>query len=101
MRQPIYRLRAKLWKWSGESAWYFLTLPKSKSKEIRGLFSGLKRGFGSLRARVTIGKTTWDTSIFPSTKDNAYLLPVKASVRKTEELETGATVKFTIELRDV
>lgn len=101
MRPPIYHVHAKLWKWSGKDAWHFLTLPKAESKEIRELFGDLKRGFGSLRVRVKIGKTSWDTSIFPSAKDQAYLLPIKASVRKNEALQTGATVTFTIELRDL
>lgn len=101
MRSPQYKLRAKLWKWSGKDAWHFLTLPKNESKEIRGLFGDLKRGFGSLRVRVTIGATSWDTSIFPSAKDKAYLLPVKASVRKAEGLKSGATVAFTMQLQDL
>lgn len=101
MRPPLFHLKAKLWKWSGKDAWHFLTLPKTESKEIRELFGDVKRGFGSLRVRVTIGKTSWDTSIFPSAKEKAYLLPVKASVRKDEGMKTNATVKFTIELRDL
>lgn len=101
MRPPAYTFRAKLWKWSGKDAWHFLTLPKAESKEIRELFGDGKRGFGSLRVRVTVGETSWDTSIFPSAKDKAYLLPVKASVRKDEGLHEGKVVQFSIQLRDM
>lgn len=48
-------------------------------------------GFGSIKVRVTIGETSFDTSIFP-TKDGPYLLPVKASVRKKEGLVDKSSV---------
>jgi hypothetical protein len=37
-----------------------------------------------------IGDTGWKTSLFP--KDSRYVVPVKAWVRKAEELEVGDTV---------
>jgi hypothetical protein len=42
-----------------------------------------------------IGKTEWKTSLFP--KDGRYILPVKASVRKAESLEEGASVAVRLE----
>ena len=57
------------------------------------------RGFGSLPVRVTIGVTTWDTSIFPHTSTGSHLLPLKATVRKAEHIQGGDTVAFSLELR--
>lgn len=89
--QSVYRFRAKLWRWSaGKTAWYFITLPAKVSREVRLVDAGPRRtGFGSLRVEVTLGSSTWQTSIFPSAPLKAYLLPVKAQVRKKEGLLEG------------
>ena len=41
-------------------------------------------------ATVRLGATEWTTSLFP--KDGRYVVPVKAGVRKAEQLEEGDTV---------
>jgi hypothetical protein len=96
--RSTYAVRAKLWKWTGgKGAWYFITLPARISREIRLVEAGpARRGFGSLRAEATIGRSTWLTSIFPSSELNAYLLPVKASVRKAEKLVEGKVVSLNL-----
>lgn len=96
-----YRIRAKLWRWSlGKAAWYFMTVPAKVSREIRIVDAGPKRrGFGALRTEATIGKSTWTTSIFPATELKAYLLPVKASIRKKEQLLEGKPVNVHLKVR--
>jgi hypothetical protein len=98
--KSVYRTRAKLFLYPGEKAsWYFLTLPRKVADEIRLVDAGpARRGFGSLRVQATIGGTTWSTSIFPSAKDNTYLLPVKAQVRKAEALSVGKMVALQLEV---
>jgi Domain of unknown function (DUF1905) len=92
--KSTYRTRAKLWRWTGgKASWFFLTLPAAVSKEIRIVDAGPRRvGFGSLRVEATIGGSTWQTSIFPSAGLNAYILPVKAAVRKAEKMAEGKSV---------
>ena len=48
-------------------------------------------------ASVRIGKTEWKTSLWP--KDDRYIVPIKASVRKAEDLEEGDTVTIRLEVR--
>ncbi len=93
-----FKLKAKVWLYSGMAAWHFVTLPQKESELIKELFSPLKRGFGSLPVNVTIGKTTWKTSIFPDKKAGAYILPLKAEVRKKEKIEVGDTIVFMVEM---
>ncbi|GAB3884780.1 hypothetical protein GCM10029964_046340 [Kibdelosporangium lantanae] len=50
--------------------------------------------------RVTVGTTTWRTSIFPGSGGGAYVLPVKKAVRKAEDLDIGDTTTVTVELVD-
>jgi hypothetical protein len=92
---------AELWLWDARrnDAWVFVSLPPGESEEIRDLAGGLRRGFGSLRVRATIGASTWTTSIFPDSRAG-YVLPVKRPVRVAEELEVGDVAAVTVELVD-
>ena len=94
-----FTFTSPLWKYSGESAWHFVTLPTDISARVKFLQSG-RRGFGSVRVLATIEKSTFETSVFPDSKAGCYLLPVKASVRKAEKIGHGDEVTCMIELRD-
>jgi hypothetical protein len=87
-----YLLKGRLVPYDGAAgSWRFIALPKAQSKELRGLSEG--SGLGSLPCEATIGATTWRTSVFWS-RTGAYLLPVKAAVRKAEALADGAMVRY-------
>ncbi len=83
----------------GMGGWRFLALPKKDGQEIKEKFGTRAKGWGSLYVSVTVGKTTWDTSIFPDKKSGTYLLPLKAKVRKAEGIYDDSKVTFTIKLR--
>jgi Domain of unknown function (DUF1905) len=92
---------AELWRWDAGrgGTWTFVSLPARESEEIRDLLGGLRRGFGSLRVRATIGTSTWTTSIFP-TSQAGYVLPVKRPIRVAEALDVADAAKVTVELID-
>ncbi|WP_412537736.1 DUF1905 domain-containing protein [Longispora sp. K20-0274] len=94
---------AELWLWDARrlDSWTFVTLPADVSEEIREMAAGPRRGFGAVRVRVTIGGSTWATSIFPTSGRTGYVLPVKRPVRRAEELDVGDVATVTIELVDV
>ena len=95
---------AELWVWDArrDESWTFVSLPVDVSEEIRELAGGARRGFGSLRVRVTVGATTWTTSVFPDSARGCYVLPVKRAVRKAESsLDVGDVVPVTVELIDL
>ncbi len=96
-----YRFSAPLWRWKGESPWHFVTLPFEQADEIDERTAHVQRGFGSVKVKVTVGSSTWSTSLFPATSEESYILPVKAAVRKAEGLVEGGMVDVTIELVDV
>ena len=97
--QKMYTLSAKVWLYPSDmAAWHFVTLDKKVGSEIKELFGKHAKGFGSLPVEVTVGKTTWRTSIFPDKISQSYLLPIKAAVRKREGIEVEESVKFTINL---
>jgi hypothetical protein len=92
---------AELWLWDARrtQSWTFVSLPTRQSQEIRDLAGGLRRGFGSVRVRATIGGSTWTTSIFPASQAG-YVLPVKRPVRVAEGLDVGDVATVTVELID-
>ncbi len=93
-----YSLTEKIWLYPGKAGWFFITIPKEVSKEIDYFFATQKKGWGSLPVTVTIGQTTWQTSIFPDKKSAAYLLPIKVEVRKKESITENDAVPLTLKL---
>ncbi len=91
-----FEFTAECWLWQAEkAAWHFVTLPEDQSEEIKFFSennSTKKRGWGAVKVKATIGDTTWETSIFPHKESNAYILPIKAAVRKSEQFQASDTV---------
>ena len=89
---------APLWEWGAIDSWYFVTLDEEDS-EVVGERPPPGRGFGSVRVRVTVGRTTWTTSVFPG-DDGHYVLPVKKAVRVAESIEEEDPVTVLLEVLD-
>jgi hypothetical protein len=71
-------MRVRVWLYEGMGGWHFVTLPKKESVRIRDAFA---------------------PSIFPDSKAGAYLLPLKAAVRKAEKIAAGDTVHLSLQVR--
>ncbi|MEK7146411.1 MAG: DUF1905 domain-containing protein [Patescibacteria group bacterium] len=99
MSRNAFKLRSKVWLYPGMSGWHFISVPKKESEQIKEVFGALKRGWGSLPVEITLGKSTWRTSIFPDKKSGTYLLPLKADVRKKERILNGDSVNFLLEIK--
>jgi hypothetical protein len=99
-RVAALRFEAVLWRHEGNAAWHFITVPSDATEMIQDSSAARPpRGFGSVRVRVTIGSSTWDTSVFPESKEH-YVLPIKKPVRVKEGLEAGSPVAVSLELID-
>ncbi len=93
----VYKVRGKVWLWPGEqAAWHFVHVDKKTSDAIKARHTGPRRGFGAVKVKATIGKTSWTTSIFPDKKSGTYLLPLKAKVRYEEGIEAHDEITFTL-----
>ena len=86
MTSTRYRFTASLWLWKDDSSWWFITLPNDVSDDIEERHGSSAGGFGSIKVEVTVGSTTWRTSLFPSMEQRAYVLPMKKAVREAETL---------------
>lgn len=98
MKKSIFAVRAKVWLYPGMAGWHFVTIDKQTSKKLKEAFGDRRVGFGSIPVSVTLGKTTWSTSVFPE-KGGTYLLPLKSEVRKKESVVDGATISFSLVVR--
>lgn len=95
---PVFRFQAEVWEYEGQGAWHFVTVPLDVSEVIADLSAPFRRGFGSVRVSVAIGRSKWKTSVFPSSQLGLYILPVKKSVRSAEDLVDGSTADITLTL---
>lgn len=87
----------KIWFWQGPAPWFFVTVPEKESQDLKAISTIVTYGWGVIPVHVQIGKTEWRTSLFP--KDGLYLVPIKASVRKAEDLAEGDEVMIQLEVR--
>ncbi len=105
-----FTITAKLWIWTSDKApacWHFITIDGEVAEAIRvaDLMDRLertgstrRRGWGAIKVQVTIGETSWNTSIFPAKEAGGYMLPVKAGVRKSEGFVAGDDVTVSLAL---
>lgn len=96
MAPASFRFTAEVWEHDGHAAWHFVSLPEDVADDIEERFGHDAKGFGSIRVEVTIGATTWSTSLFPDSTRRTYVLPVKKAVRVAEDLEAGSTADVSL-----
>lgn len=82
--------------WRGPAPFFFVRIPEDFSRDVKAISNSVTYGWGVIPVKVQIGNTTFKTSLFP--KDNLYLVPVKASVRKAEKLEEGDEVTVRLKI---
>ncbi|RIV84446.1 DUF1905 domain-containing protein [Aurantiacibacter xanthus] len=96
----------EVWLWTSATSpgsWHFLTIDGAAGEAIaaheamRRLEFGSGRGFGSVKVRVRVGDSEWNTSVFPAS-DEGYILPLKAAIRKAEGIVQGSEVTVELEL---
>lgn len=91
-----YEFTAITWQHNAPGGWYFVSLPIAMSKEIRNLLQSQEEGWGRLKAVAQIGTTEWKTAIWFDSKKETYLLPLKAEIRKKENIEADKPIDVVI-----
>lgn len=80
----------KVWFWRGPSPFFFVTVPAPQSQELKSISGLVTYGWGMIPVSAQVGATRWKTSLFP--KDGLYLVPLKESVRRAEQIKEGDEV---------
>lgn len=96
MGATTWTFAADVWEHDGPAAWYFLSLPGDVADAIEAEHGDRAAGFGSVRVEVTVGTTTWRTSVFPDRARETYVLPVKKEVRRAEGIDDGSRVEVAL-----
>ena len=87
----VVEFRGEIWFWRGPAPWYFVTVPEDQSLDIEAASPLVSYGWGMVPVTARIGRTEWATSLFP--KDDRYVVPIKADVRRAEHLQLGDVVE--------
>lgn len=91
-----YEFSAKMWKHNSPGGWYFLSLPKILSKEIRENLKWQEEGWGRMKTVAKIGELTWETAIWFDTKMDTYVLPIKSEIRKKSNFKIDQNIEINI-----
>ena len=87
---------SNIWYWHGPAPWYFVTVPAQQCRDLKAIVGSVTYGWGMIPVCVRIGKSEWTTSMFP--KVGSYIVPIKASIRKAEQLEEGDHVTVRLDV---
>jgi uncharacterized protein DUF1905 len=98
MHDGVYTITTAVWRYPGKAGWHFVTVSEKVTDEVRARTAGHAGPFGTVPAQITIGSTSWATSLFADTKRDAYLIPIKAPVRRAEGIAEGDTVTIQVTL---
>ncbi|GEM_PF-585745 len=84
--------------WRGPAPHHFVVLPEAQAQRLRAVASRVTYGWGCIPATVTVGRTTFTTSIFP--KDGGFRVPLKVAARRAEGVELGDDVDLVVVVDD-
>jgi hypothetical protein len=93
----IIEFNGKIFFWQGPAPWFFVTVPEELSQDIKAISGMVTYGWGVIPVIARIGRTEFTTSLIP--KEGRYLVPIKTSVRKAEDLDEGDNVTVRLEVR--
>jgi Domain of unknown function (DUF1905) len=92
------KVTGEVWFWQGPAPWHFVTVTGEESAAIEAAAEVVSYGWGMVPVSARIGTTRWSTSLYP--KDDTYVVPLKAAVRRAEAVAIGdvVTIHLTIDL---
>lgn len=84
--------------WRGPAPFLFVPMPDDESELLFELLGQLSYGWGCIPATVSIGDTTFTTSLMP--RQGRFLVPVKVVVQRAESVGLDDVVDLTVEVAD-
>lgn len=92
----IIEFKGDIFYWRGPAPYLFVTVPEEPSRDLKAISAMVTYGWGVIPVHVRIGATEWKTSLFP--KEGRYLVPIRKSVQKSENLDVGNSVVIQLEV---
>ncbi|MBK7448628.1 MAG: DUF1905 domain-containing protein [Anaerolineales bacterium] len=92
----VIEFKGKIFQWRGPAPYLFVAVPDKQSADIKSVSKLVTYGWGVIPVVARVGKTEWKTSLFP--KDGRYLVPIRMSAQKAENLKEDDEIKLQLEL---
>jgi Domain of unknown function (DUF1905) len=92
-----FRFEAEVIDWRGPSPFFFAVIPEALTDEVRRITKLVSYGWGMTPVDVIVGGVEFQTSLFP--KDDGYLLPLKAEVRRKTNVTAGDVIAVEMAIR--
>ena len=92
----VFEFEGEIFYWRGPAPFLFVAVPEAPSDAIKAISASVTYGWGVIPVHVQIGETGWTTSLFP--KDGRYLVPIRKSVQKSEQVDVGDWVVITLNI---
>ena len=90
-----WTVTAEVVEWRGPAPYFFLPMSDEDSADFKIEAAGLEY-WGQVSVAVVIGKTSFTTAVFP--KGGRYLVPLRANIRRAENLDLGMSITATVRL---
>jgi hypothetical protein len=88
------RFEAEVARFDGPGGWHGVFLPPDAVAEAR--FFGRANALGAIAVQAKVGATKVKTSLFPDKRRDSFLLPLKADLRRLENIEEGNRIAVTL-----
>jgi len=82
---------APVFSWRGPAPHHFVRVPDDDAVVVQDVARAVTYGWGMVPVTVTVGATSWTTSLWP--KDGSYVVPLKLWVRRAEGIELDDEVQ--------
>jgi hypothetical protein len=86
-----------VFEWRGPAPYHFIAIVGEQADELLERSSAVTYGWGMVPVECRLGSTRFTTSLWP--KGDAYYLPLKDAVRRSESVEIGDVVTVDVEVR--
>ena len=83
--------------WRGPSPFFFVPVPAPHDATLRGVAKAVTYGWGMIPVQARLADTVFTTALFP--KDQTYLLPLKADIRRRANVTAGDTITVEMTVR--
>ena len=85
--------------WRGPAPFFYAPAPPDVAAELRALMRAVTYGWGMIPVEALANGVAFTTALFP--KDDTYLLPLKAAVRRKAAITVGdrIAVQLTLAVR--
>jgi hypothetical protein len=94
MVNKLFQVKGRVEIFPVKNPWVYIGVPEKYSKILKTF---AERGL--IAIRVTLGKSSWDTSLMPM-GNGTHFIPLNAKIRKVERIKIGDIISLSFVLRE-